>query len=381
MTITSRGEVLAGATALRDWLFDHALPIWWETGADPRGGFYEKLALDGQPVDLPQRARTVTRQIFSYCEAGKLGWSGPWREAVRHGLTRLTTCFQHVDGTVVALVAGDGQVIDTTFDLYNQAFALLAFASAHEAFPNDTEWRSRAKLLRETLLRAYAHPGGGFYQDRQQQAVPLCSNPHMHLLEAMLAWIDLDDDPPWRAIADNIVTLALSRFVDAESGALREFFSLDWSPQAGREGRIVEPGHQYEWAFLLHRWAHLTGAALPSVACRLIEFADAHGLDRKRRVAVNRLVLGIGVDEADARLWPQTERIRAYTLSLRHPKLSEAIDSFASYLKTPTPGLWYDRLKPGGHFVDEPAPASSLYHIIGAIAALQHTISAADRTS
>jgi mannose-6-phosphate isomerase len=36
----------------------------------------------------------------------------------------------------------------------------------------------------------------------------------------------------------------------------------------------------------------------------------------------------------------------------------------------PVQGLWRDRLLPDGTFVDEPAPGSSLYHIISAVSAL-----------
>jgi mannose-6-phosphate isomerase len=41
------------------------------------------------------------------------------------------------------------------------------------------------------------------------------------------------------------------------------------------------------------------------------------------------------------------------------------------YLDTPTPGLWRDKLTPEGQFIDEPAPASSLYHLVAAIQELQ----------
>src|SRR5262249_61759823 len=107
----------------------------------------------------------------------------------------------------------------------------------------------------------------------------------MHLLEAALAWIAIDDDPAWRGLADRIAALCLQKFIDPASGALREFFAADWSPAPGMEGRICEPGHHYEWAFLLDRWARLTGLSKPEAVARLIAFADAHGLDARRGVA------------------------------------------------------------------------------------------------
>lgn len=51
-----------------------------------------------------------------------------------------------------------------------------------------------------------------------------------------------------------------------------------------------------------------------------------------------------------------------------------AVESAAAlwrYLETPVPGLWRDKQAADGAFVDEPSPASSLYHILGAVMALQ----------
>ena len=50
----------------------------------------------------------------------------------------------------------------------------------------------------------------------------------MHLLEASRAWEELNGDPAWVSLSDHIVTLALTRFIDADIGRLREFFDADW---------------------------------------------------------------------------------------------------------------------------------------------------------
>jgi mannose-6-phosphate isomerase len=44
------------------------------------------------------------------------------------------------------------------------------------------------------------------------------------------------------------------------------------------------------------------------------------------------------------------------------------------YFATPTAGLWYDRLNAEGVFHTGPAPASSFYHIVAAIAALTQAL-------
>jgi mannose/cellobiose epimerase-like protein (N-acyl-D-glucosamine 2-epimerase family) len=46
--------------------------------------------------------------------------------------------------------------------------------------------------------------------------------------------------------------------------------------------------------------------------------------------------------------------------------------SWIPYLNTPVPGLWLDLRLPSGELVDSPAPASTFYHLVGAIAALNH---------
>ena len=362
-------EVAAETEALRRWLFDKALPLWWDVGADRiGGGFHEQIGLDGKPDARAHRARSITRQAVAYCEAGRLGWNGPWQQAARHALDYLQAHFVTADGTIVSVVDTTGVVRDSTRDLYNQAFALLAFAHAHRCFGG--HWRQNAAALRHALEHGHADGSGGF---REPSGEPPCANPHMHLFEAALAWIAIDDAAEWRAMADALAALCLQRLIDPATGALREFFRVGWSPADGVAGRIVEPGHQYEWAFLLHRWAALTGRDTPPAVKRLIAFADARGLDRQRGVAINAVLIDGGVHDATGRLWAQAERIRAYNIDRgagNAARVGAAVKGLRRFLQTPVPGLWFDQLMADDRFVSEPARATSLYHVVGAVAAL-----------
>ena len=51
-------------------------------------------------------------------------------------------------------------------------------------------------------------------------------------------------------------------------------------------------------------------------------------------------------------------------------RLAAAISGLRRFLATPTPGTWFDQLGADDRFIDEPARATSLYHIIGAVASL-----------
>src|SRR5262249_47271690 len=147
----------------------------------------------------------------------------------------LRDSFVTADGTVASVVGLDGKAADAPFDLYDQAFALLAFASGHCTFGETAGWRPPALALRTVLERGCAHPLGGFRQDRAG-GLPQRANPHMHLLEAALAWVAIDSDPAWHRMADSIARLCLDRFIDPASGALREFFDAYWLPMPGVEG-------------------------------------------------------------------------------------------------------------------------------------------------
>jgi mannose/cellobiose epimerase-like protein (N-acyl-D-glucosamine 2-epimerase family)/glycosyltransferase involved in cell wall biosynthesis len=366
-------DLASEAAALRRWLFGIALPLWWKVGADrDNGGFHEAIDLDGKPLLRPHRARSSARQAFAYAEAGRLGWDGPWREAVRHALDFFARCFVTADDTVASVVGLDGKVLDAKFDLYDQAFALLAFAGGHHAFGEATPWRRHAVALRTALERNVAHAQGGFREDRVG-SLPQRANPHMHLFEAAIAWMELHDDRAWRRMADDLAALCLDKFIDPVSGALRENFAADWSPAPGTAGRVCEPGHHYEWAFLLDRWAKRTGRTRPAAVARLIAFADSHGVDARRGVAVGALLSDGTLHDPVARLWAQAERIRAYAIDRRPgdaERIAAAIRGLRRFLATDTPGVWYDRLGNDDRFISEPARATSLYHIIGAVTEL-----------
>ena len=129
----------------------------------------------------------------------------------------------------------------------------------------------------------------------------------------------------------------------------------------------MEPGHQFEWAWLLERWGRVRGdAAALSAARRLFE-NGLKGVDAGRKVAVNALWDDFSVRDGAARLWPQTEHLKAAVVLGDEAQAVRAAEGLAQYLDTPARGAWRDKLKPDGSFIEEPAPATSFYHLIVAI--------------
>lgn len=364
-----------------DWLNRSALPIWLASGYDHKaGGFFERINLDGTPKrDDNRRARVQPRQVYCYAACGGDTRPPAWREAIDGGYAWFEKVYRRPDGFYGSLASPEGALVDDGFDLYNQAFALFAFAQIAASFPAQRDaMETRARELLAALKATHAHPQAGF-EEAVPTKLPLCSNPHMHLLEASLAWESVAREAdPWQALGNEIAGLAVRSFMDAGTGALREFFDHDWSAYPGEKGRIVEPGHQFEWAWLLLRWSESRkNAAARAAAVRLFEIGTVHGICPDRGVAFMALYDDFSVADPIARLWPQTEWLKAAILLAamsedqeREYYLGQALQALRAmqrFLATDVSGLWYDKMRPDGSFVEEPAPASSFYHIVCAI--------------
>lgn len=363
---------------LRDWLFEDAFPLWSTTGLDrSHGGFVEQLDGNGAVLPRPLRARLVGRQIYAFSIAARLGWAGPAREVVRHGLDYLLSEVVR-DGKVMPLSPRDGTTAVEGFDLYDQAFVLFGMAAAASVGESTLELSRLAREILAEMRAGYSHPFAGFEEGRPR-TLPLKANPHMHMLEASLAWCEVSDpDGVWDALANEIVSLCLTHFLDPKTGALREYFDGDWRLIAGEAYDVVEPGHQLEWAWLLIRWG-LRKQMPDAIAAgqRLIEIAENHGVSAQG-LAVNELGPDLSVRSNLHRLWPQTERIKAFValgwVAADQPerqyadhKMEAAAKGLLRYTHHPVHGGWWEHLDASGQPLDEPIRASSLYHITCAV--------------
>ncbi len=276
------------ASVLKTWLHDHALPLWYQNGFHGlQGGYSETLTLEGQPTRTDRRSRVHPRQVFCFAEAGRRGWQGDWQAAVSSGIRYYDRVYRLPNGFYAALANIDGTILDESFDLYNQAFAILAYAHIAQAQPERSEeMGERASQMLTALKQSYAHPLRGF-EEANPRRLPLCSNPHMHLFEAAMA-CEIQagfDQATWVALADEIAELCLTAYIDAKSGGLREFFNGEWKPYEGIRGRIMEPGHQFEWAWLLTRWAiRRNRPDALAKAKRLFAIGEGHGICERRQL-------------------------------------------------------------------------------------------------
>ncbi|MEP6886361.1 MAG: AGE family epimerase/isomerase [Gammaproteobacteria bacterium] len=364
---------------LTAWLVNDAYPRWAQHGIDPRdGGFFEALGQDGRALTHPRRARVHPRQIYAFAQAPAFGWRGDAAGIADRGIKYFTAHYLRSDGLFRTLADDDGTALDDRALLYDQAFALLGFAAAATALDARGEFERRALALRSAIDTRLGTPGGSFLSERAVHTVRE-SNPHMHLLEACLAWAAIGNDSGWSAWVRSLVDVAVAHFIRRDSGALGECYTPTWQPSAGVAGRAIEPGHQFEWAWLLLRCELHHPAPLRETALRLLWIGEQYGV--RRGVAINQLLDDMTVADPNARFWPQTERLKAALLAAQltgQPQYwtmaHQAAMSFLPFLNTQLPGLWFDMRRPSGEFIDSPVPASTLYHLVGAIAALNSAL-------
>jgi mannose/cellobiose epimerase-like protein (N-acyl-D-glucosamine 2-epimerase family) len=362
-------------------MIEHSLPLWSSEGWDQtRGGFVERLDLEGRADDLAsRRVRVQARQIYCFAKAAEIGWYPQGRELAIKGLEYLLAKAKSPDGRpgFVHLLDPDGAVLNPLRDAYDHAFVLLALSSAYQ-LSGDAQIRDEIESLVAFLDTDMRSPHGGFIEGIPA-SLPRRQNPQMHLFEAMIATFDATRDPVYQNRAGDLFALFVANLYDAKRQALGEYFEEDWSKI---EPVIVEPGHQAEWVWLLKGFERITGCPTGRYRAQLLSSAL-----RYRDGATGCLI-----DEGDAegnirkftrRLWPQTEIAKAFIAQAEAGEpgaAAEALEALARlyryYLRHPVRGGWYDQFDRDNRSLVDTIPASSFYHILCAIAEAERVLSA-----
>ncbi|HEY8280535.1 MAG TPA: AGE family epimerase/isomerase [Bdellovibrionota bacterium] len=356
------------ASEPRLWLSHHVFPLWLKKGVDRKsGGFVEELSLEGEPLRTPRRCRVQARQIFSFRTGLDLGVCDPTegRAAVESGTAFLLSRYSLPSGAFRHSVGLNSEPLDDNPCLYDQAFALFGLAHAF-AVLRDPDLRDRAKALVAYLRRERGAEGGGF-TEWEKGAVVYQQNPHMHLFEAAVAWMEVDSDPQWKALADEILGLCLNKFIDPATGALAENFSKGWAPELKGKHFLYEPGHLYEWSWLMGRYQLRSGRDLLKERRKLFALSERSGICPRRRAVFDQMRSDETPLRRTARFWPQCERIKAATQLGETESAIQGMDVLFRYFDLPVKGLWRDTWGEDDSFPEQAVRASSLYHIIGAI--------------
>ncbi|ABI78402.1 N-acylglucosamine 2-epimerase [Hyphomonas neptunium ATCC 15444] len=371
------------AREARCWLLDSCFPLWADHGVNEAGLFPESLttSLDEAPAEYT-RVRVQARQTYVFSEAWRLGWKRDTAaKLVNAGVATLAGRALNAQGLAGrTLSTSSGHLVDVTSDLYDTAFVLFSLAEAARGPGPAEPAMAAAQGILMNLEKSARDAAQGGYAETLPPPAHRQQNPHMHLLEACLALHAVQPDGGHMARAQELIDLFETKLTAGPNGLLGEHFAPDWSPLPGDPGRIVEPGHQFEWVWLLHAYARQAGEPVSPAAERLYTFALTT-LDVEGRAILSAARGGAPID-ASRRAWPQTEALKAHLAMLEARRddryAAAACRSFDILMDEhlTEDGGWIDHIGADGAVVSNAIPASTGYHVVLAFAELIRVMNA-----
>jgi mannose-6-phosphate isomerase len=257
-------------------------------------------------------------------------------------------------------------------DSYAQAFALLGL-SWYFRLTGDRQVIPVIDATIAHLDEAFATKSGGYLDAVPPPDNIRRQNPHMHLFEAFIALTEAIGDERYLAHATAMFELFAGRFFQPSSGTLCEYMNGELAPLTDARGRICEPGHHYEWIWLLRQYQRLSGRDVGPYCATMYRHANTHGWDEGGFI-IDELDFFGNVITSSRRSWPHTEGAKANIVEGEagradcDEKAAQCLVRLMNtFLAHPIPAGWVDRISADGVPIVEFMPTSTLYHVFGAV--------------
>ena len=357
------------AREARDWMLDSCFPLWSREGVLPNNLFREKLDITHRPLETDRmRVRVQARQTYMFAAAKRLGWDADRADRlIGYGVDAMSGPSVRADGLIGRCISADGAgLIDEKADLYDTAFVLFAYAHAAMQGHEDAAAHARQLIANvDAKLEDVAHGG---YAESLPRGDRRMQNPHMHLLEANLALYESDERRDHLERASALVRLLDEKMLHQVTGTLGETFGPDWSEERDPALRFIEPGHQFEWVWLLKSHADAAHTDLNPAMSKLYDIG-LRTLDAEGRVFAKATREGQIVD-GSRRTWMQTEALKAHLAMMElgadehcEARAVECFDVLMDEYLTPEGG-WIDCYHADGQVGADDMPASTGYHVV-----------------
>ncbi|WP_341522449.1 AGE family epimerase/isomerase [Pseudomonas sp. G.S.17] len=347
--------------ALEEHFLRVIVPLWLGPGWNADMALpYEAVDAEHRPLP-PQRYRAMAcaRQLFVFSSLID-------HPSVPEAADRAAALFRSLQGHFHDAENGgwfysidpQGAPLDRRKDLYTHAF--IIFACAHY-------WAKVREPLVESVFNAALTvvaerfaDGTGLYEamlgeDWTSLNTGPLQNPLMHLAEAFLATLAVREDAATVGALDDLVHGMQERFVDNAHGVMLE-------KPLGAVDNWYEPGHQFEWFFLLDSSSHLRGSPLHTSLTQAFAHAEAQGVDPQTGAVVAMLEVDGTVRDGTQRIWAQAEYLRA--LALR-PDSEAALGRELRALQTRFlhASGWNECLDSAGQVSRSDMPSTTPYHL------------------
>ena len=358
-----------------DWITTSALPFWATRGFDRRADrFHERLDLKGAPMAVPHRAMLQARQIFVFAHAAAQGWTPDGADIAERAMAAFLRDFASDDGNetsfAFAIDPASGAVSAGQRDAYAHAFILFALAALYD-LNGDPKLLGIAERVTRFVERRLTDTQHGGLFDALPAPAEKRQNPHMHLLEAYLFLARAAPGRGYEERATALVALARRHFL--RDDVLLEYFAADWSVTRP----AWEPGHHFEWVWLLAEYGALTGERLPTEMDGLYQRATRQGMACDG-LLIDELAPDGRILKPSRRVWPHSEAIKAAGVR-GDTTLAEAMAAslMRHFLGQPFAGGWIDHRAENGAPLVDYVPASTLYHLVLAASVAAKSFAAA----
>lgn len=359
------------------WLSIDALPLWVDRGYDKKFGlFYEKLDFSGRPLEaLPRRLMVQCRQLYVLAHLSLRGMRDN-RALIDRTWEQVLQRFYRKDlpHRWAFSIGVDGEVHDSKCDSYTLAFLLFALAWLYRLKP-DPSYLVLADEIFAVLEGPLAASKGGVIDALPRPDEFLRQNPTMHLLEACLALYESAGRPQDLSRARILHANFSAHMLWRAHAALPEQHDDTWNAESITDS-WYEPGHHFEWVWLLRRFSMLSGVKVDDDVRILLSRAEREGIDTDG-FAVERVDILSGARIDSRRSWGTCEYLKACAAEAEatpanakkwQDKAAGALSALHDgFLSVEPPGLWRDRVDAGGQTLSIDVPASSLYHFVFAL--------------
>lgn len=347
---------------------------------EPRGRSVERLQADLTPAPLGYRRGMVAgRQLFFFSHAYRLTMDPIFEDRARRLYADLLDHFwDKTHGGWYFSVDDYNTPHDATKDLYGHAFIMFGL-SHYAAIFSDADASNWIEQTNELVFHHFRLPGGWFAPSTTRDWAILGrnleQNPHMHLLEAYLSAFDATRDEAFIKCATEIMSIYTELLRTHDGSKVLEHFDENGQPAAAR-GNLIEPGHLYEWYWLVNEYADIAGLPAYRAACTpIIAWADRWGIDPGAGGIYDQVDSDGNVVSNRKRMWPVTECIKAFATLVRISGSEQSKGSLTQWTTfiqeryCTKGGAWHEyldrNLRPDCDYL----PLSTPYHV--AMAALE----------
>jgi mannose/cellobiose epimerase-like protein (N-acyl-D-glucosamine 2-epimerase family) len=364
-----------GALAFISYTFMDMARLCATRGWDAaRSRSVERLQDDLTPAPLGYRRGMVAgRQLFFFSHAYRLTKDPIYEDRARYLFADLVNHFwDKTNGGWYFSLNDDNTPHNPTKDLYGHAFIIFGLAHYLAIFADKDalDWLYKTN---ELVLRHFSLPGGWFAPSTTRDLAILGrnleQNPHMHLLEAYLSSYNATQDDSFLKYSTQIMSVYTEILRTPDGSKVLEHLDENGRP-SGEEGNSIQPGHLYEWYWLVNEYADIAGLPAYRAACTpIIGWADRWGVDPGAGGIYDMVDTGGNVISNRKRIWPVTECIKALATLARVGCCEQSYEALARWITfieekyCTVNGAWHEYLnqdlKPDCDYM----PMSTPYHV------------------